>query len=875
LFLAPETDICDVLMDLCKYDNTKLLNSVVELMLAQISQRRRLVQGASNIQLLFTIGEVEAWKEITSTVAEVLDLIERHEVWAELKTKKDREASNLCRNKIKWILKISLTGLKTTSEKVISSRNCKKMLLNCNAVLALTRIFDCSSCLDDEKANENTRLLASKVNEVLQSLCKESAPMQEALYEHMHLILDYNTDPKNTNTGFSTLNEIFRNNVQLCNQVRSEVSLEIIEAVLARKGTDNYDGKLLNPLMSLIICENNPVRRNQRLVMDALWKEENKKLLVLYNEHTFKEFQEGTPEELRAMMAKHNNPNIFAQASGPLGYYISLLNLLSACCRGKATREEVLVKSLFEFGELVQTICAVETIWIVKLPLLTLLYDSYLDSDLNGEGVETMQVHMPKLLGECLKILQDTTVIQFLDYQGKDLTMNNQEDKTVEVETKETKESFQEEGKEQPTVHTNATTETTAEIKVNETKEATPTAPTTPATPASPATPATPTTPSTKGITQTAGGKRGEDKSKSSSWTTAASEKDANEMFQCTLDYIICGIAAIVGQELYTEASTKRDLILANVNQLLLSLKSCTRVIINGNTALDLSPSQKNKLKFAYSICNDGGDIGAWVDPALAANLKATSAPPGKNRGETRRSMIAKDPIGDQVMWVVRRLGKAPNMFQITSNELDPIVNRILLNLYQSDKKVEESKKWNALPPIDLWNLKSAPKIKPPERVDGSIIKLIKFILGKNGVGGGSGNGGSAGNGSSRSSSGQHDANILRLIEVFSHVISVTKKGRLVIEEDGVVKFHFEEPHDPKTRINSRSDEKEEEEEYQKNWNDIQKDAMKASVEKIMAQLTRLGVCEVCTYLLGKGTLVVVRRCCGTVLWCIRIVRLS
>ena len=50
---------------------------------------------------------------------------------------------------------------------------------------------------------------------------------------------------------------------------------------------------------------------------------------------------------------------------------------------------------------------------------------------------------------------------------------------------------------------------------------------------------------------------------------------------------------------------------------------------------------------------------------------------------------------------------------------------------------------------------------------------------------------------------------------------------------------------------------------------------MKASVEKIMAQLTRLGVCEVCTYLLGKGTLVVVRRCCGTVLWCIRIVRLS
>ena len=138
------------------------------------------------------------------------------------------------------------------------------------------------------------------------------------------------------------------------------------------------------------------------------------------------------------------------------------------------------------------------------------------------------------------------------------------------------------------------------------------------------------------------------------------------------------------------------------------------------------------------------------------------------------------------------------------------------------------------------------------------------FILGKNGVGGGSGNVGSAGNGSSRSSSGQHDANILRLVEMFSHVISVTKKGRFAMADDaGVVKFHMEEPRDPQIRISNRSDEKEEEEEYQKKWNDIQKDAMKAAVEKIMAQLTRLGVCEVCTYLLGKGNILVARHCCG------------
>ena len=86
--LSEHTNIYDVLMDLCKYDNSKLLNSAVELMLAQVSQHRRLLDSATNLQLLFSTHEVEAWDTITKTVAQVLDLIERHEVWAELKNEK-------------------------------------------------------------------------------------------------------------------------------------------------------------------------------------------------------------------------------------------------------------------------------------------------------------------------------------------------------------------------------------------------------------------------------------------------------------------------------------------------------------------------------------------------------------------------------------------------------------------------------------------------------------------------------------------------------------------------------------------------------------------------------------------------------------------
>lgn len=147
-------------------------------MLAQVSQRRTLVEGASNLQLLFSKAEVQAWQDITSTVATVLDLIERHEVWAELKTDADRTASKLTYEKIDWILQRAIIGLKT-SDGQITARNAKKMLINCNAVLALTKIFSCNCQLKDKEANENTRHLASKVNEALQALCKNAPNMQE------------------------------------------------------------------------------------------------------------------------------------------------------------------------------------------------------------------------------------------------------------------------------------------------------------------------------------------------------------------------------------------------------------------------------------------------------------------------------------------------------------------------------------------------------------------------------------------------------------------------------------------------------------------------------------------------------------------------
>ena len=77
-------------------------------------------------------------------------------------------------------------------------------------------------------------------------------------------------------------------------------------------------------------------------------------------------------------------------------------------------------------------------------------------------------------------------------------------------------------------------------------------------------------------------------------------------------------------------------------------------------------------------------------------------------------------------MVIVKRMSKHPKLIEATANELDPIVDRTLLALQRSTQ-CNHLKIWNVLPPVDLWGILPAPKVKIPARPDGSIVKLIKF----------------------------------------------------------------------------------------------------------------------------------------------------
>ena len=300
------------------------------------------------------------------------------------------------------------------------------------------------------------------------------------------------------------------------------------------------------------------------------------------------------------------------------------------------------------------------------------------------------------------------------------------------------------------------------------------------------------------------------------------------------LDFIVCTIAGIVGQELYTTACPERDEIIADCKATLKKIAKCRRVKIGGHEIL-MNESQLSKTEMAFTVTQNGGDIGSWRDPAdTQINLggggdggdggdgggggggggsHGSSKRGKKKRRQSTMAGMKNNKTGKSVLWIVQRMAKHPQLLVSTDKELDPIVDRALLGMWGSTV-CEHEKKWYVVPSNDLWGVRPAPKVKLSDRADGSVVKLISYIVGGALVKGNKAN-----------------TTIHRLAELFYSVLKAAKDYRGIrtdgkLDKNGFPRMvYFQIP-------------------------DI-KGARQDYLDLVVSQLTKTGMCEVLMYLLG------------------------
>ena len=174
---------------------------------------------------------------------------------------------------------------------------------------------------------------------------------------------------------------------------------------------------------------------------------------------------------------------------------------------------------------------------------------------------------------------------------------------------------------------------------------------------------------------------------------------------------------------------------------------------------------------------------------------------------------MKNNKTGKSVLWIVQRMAKHPQLLVSTDKELDPIVDRALLGMWGSTV-CEHEKKWYIVPSNDLWGVRPAPKVKLSDRADGSVVKLISYIVGGALVKGNKAN-----------------TTIHRLAELFYSVLKAAKDSRGIrtdgkLDKNGFPRMvYFQIP-------------------------DI-KGARQDYLDLVVSQLTKAGMCEVLMYLLG------------------------
>ena len=149
--------------------------------------------------------------------------------------------------------------------------------------------------------------------------------------------------------------QIFSGNRELCLKVPPKVVTEIV-SLLARKRSSTF----IRLLSNLVVCNGEPMKRNQSLVVKAMLQFKQSIEMVTESKR---------PERMAILRAAESSPEALAKKK----YFASVVQLLVLCSQGDNKGVESICQSIFTLEELVQILALPELCNGLRAPFLQFL----------------------------------------------------------------------------------------------------------------------------------------------------------------------------------------------------------------------------------------------------------------------------------------------------------------------------------------------------------------------------------------------------------------------------------------------------------------------------------------------------------------------
>uniref|UniRef100_A0A096LTL1 Inositol 1,4,5-trisphosphate receptor n=1 Tax=Poecilia formosa TaxID=48698 RepID=A0A096LTL1_POEFO len=388
-----------VLLHLTMHDYPPLVSGALHLLFRHFSQRQEVLMAFKQVQLLVTSQDVENYKQIKSDLDQLRSIVEKSELWvykrqgedgmdgdgpSESDSKKqgdspgsDKKKSESTSSYNYRVVKEILVRLsKLCVQEGISGKKSKKqqqrLLRNMGAHSVVLELLQIPYEKGEDVRMQDIMKLA---HEFLQNFCAGNQQNQTLLHKHINLFL---------NPGILeavTMQHIFMNNSQLCNEINERVVQHFVHCT----ETHGRHVQYLKFLQTIVKADNKFIKKCQDIVMAELVNS-GEDVLVFYNDRA--SFQ-----TLIQMMRSERER---LDENSPLMYHIHLVELLAVCTEGKNVYTEIKCNSLLPLDDIVRVVTHEDCIPEVKIAYINFLNHCYVDTEVEMKEIYTSN-HMWKL----------------------------------------------------------------------------------------------------------------------------------------------------------------------------------------------------------------------------------------------------------------------------------------------------------------------------------------------------------------------------------------------------------------------------------------------------------------------------------------------
>lgn len=379
----------DIFVDCLMYEEPRLVQTVLDVIVSQYSFRSLLLQNSKNVQLLASSKREMQFYKIRRMILDMQSLSETQELWGELSSENDRQQND----KLHEILKQLIDATRRRrfvlefNEDYEPEVNVQNLLRNVGFFETSDEVYNLLESIEEDnegdigESGRNVLEIVRLCNTLMFWFLLDNSENQELGFKKLDFFLKTLDEDIGSHL---VIRAIFRNNEDLMKKVVTEKIQEVVDMIAKNGQKPQY----LSLLASISHVGDKNITENQYEIVKALTapSKVNKTMRFLCS-GTSTEYQ----EKLTIMQEYSPEREWSIDELHPdLSYHIYLMEVLSGCTIGRLniTTIEAKVQSLFSYVDIVHALYDPRTILVAKISMGLYFLNAVIDVEMKVSGLE-------------------------------------------------------------------------------------------------------------------------------------------------------------------------------------------------------------------------------------------------------------------------------------------------------------------------------------------------------------------------------------------------------------------------------------------------------------------------------------------------------